>query len=374
MFEGNVDFVVGAQYGDEGKGMVAKLLADRAEERGEPYDWTARVGAQNAEHRFIHGGCDLCARILPSASAFRGRDGHWPLDALLGAGHCFRPEQLLQEAVHLGVPISRIWVDPMAMWLHMEHAVSNRERADKRGSTGWGIGAALAEKVARSPETKLMRDNTELAAVLEGQLTRLPPLMTGRFSGPGLFESSQGFMLSLNHGRYPYSTGKDVTVGNMCSELGLAHQRIRDVWGVVRLVFMRVPGPSGPTGGTEISYDEVEARTGLRFPHHRRLQGDASRWAATTDGDMGTTGEERLFDLSLDELLVSHAVNGYTKLAVTFTDMHRPGNYRVTRWADLHKETQDLICEIEAALDVPVRLVRTGQGEGDNIWLPEEIR
>jgi adenylosuccinate synthase len=84
----NVDFVVGTQYGDEGKGMVAKLVADVATDKNHSYEWTGRVGAQNAEHRFIHNACPMTARIFPSASS--DRKG---ITAILGAGHCFRPEQ-----------------------------------------------------------------------------------------------------------------------------------------------------------------------------------------------------------------------------------------------------------------------------------------
>jgi adenylosuccinate synthase len=264
--------------------------------------------------------------------------------------------------------MSRIYVDQLAMWLKDEHAVSNRERGDKRGTTGWGIGAATAEKVARNPETQLARDHPELQALLGDRLTKLGMLMETEFGGPGLFEGSQGFMLSLNHGRFPWSTAKDVTISNMCSELGLSTKRIRKVTGCVRLVFMRVSGPSGPTGGSEISYDDVEKRTGLRFPNHKRMQGDSMKWTSTAGKFSGATDEERLFDLSLEELHYSHSVNGYDQLAVTFADMHRAGNYRVTEWSHLHADTKEIVERIEREMNVPVVLVRTGQGEHDNVW------
>jgi hypothetical protein len=134
---------------------------------------------------------------------------------------------------------------------------------------------------------------------------------------------------------------------------------------VVRLVLMRVPGPSGPTGGREVTYDEVERRCGLRLPHHRRLQGDTTKWKASNVAEKAE--EERLFDLSMEELLLSHRLNQYDALAVTFTDFHRRGNYRVTSWDQLHPETQQTIRDIEDAV-APVILVRTGPGEHDNIW------
>jgi adenylosuccinate synthase len=357
----NVDFVVGGQYGDEGKGMVAKLLADQADRDGQAYQWTARVGGQNAEHRFIHHACDFCARVFPSAAAFRPS-----ILALLGAGHCFHPEHLLREAVHLGVDLERVFVDPQAMWLREEHASANLETGNARGTTGWGIGAAIAEKVRRRLETKLIGDcellQNELPA---GHIRRLPEFIEG-LDGPGLVEGSQGALLSLDHGHYPYCTAKNVTVPAVAGELGISHKRFRRVIGVFRLVPMRVPGMSGPADGAELSFDEVEKRTGLRVPHHKRLQGDTSRWKAGDSYDKAD--EERLFEFSMAELHLSHLLNGFDALALTFADFHRGGNYRARAWSDLHPDTRALIERIEREIGLPVILVRTGQGEHDNIW------
>ena len=362
----DVDVVLGSQYGDEGKGMVAKLFADDAENRGEPYGWTSRTGAQNAEHRFIHTGntgsaSDFCGRILPSACCYRDN-----ILAVLGAGHCFMPEHLPKEATHMGIGPDRVLVDGNAMWLREDHASANLAIGNARGTTGWGIGAAVAEKVRRKPETKLAKDCELLQDWLGSNLRSDVPQFLQEHPGPGLMEGSQGAMLSLDHGHFPYCTAKNVTVPGMLAELGISQKRVRRVIGVARLVMMRVPGPSGPTGGKELSYDEVEERTGLRLPHHTRLQGDTSRWKASNRPDQAE--EERLFDLSLEELWKSHLLNGYDCLAITFTDMHRQGNYRKQSWNDLHSDTRDLIKVIEREIGVPVVLVRTGRGEFDNIW------
>ena len=354
----DIDIVLGAQYGDEGKGMVAKLMADRAELEGNPYEWTARVGAQNAEHRFIHQACDFCARILPSASCYRPN-----IKAILGAGHCFRPEQLPLEATHLGVPLERIYVDAHAMWLHGEHAVANLEIGNARGTTGWGVGAAIAEKVRRKPGTQLIGDNEVLRGLLGSRITSVPIMLNSL--GSGLFEGSQGAMLSLDHGHYPYCTAKNVTVPAMLGELGVGVKRLRRTIGVSRMVVMRVSGPSGPTAGKEVSYDDIEQRCNLRLPHHRRLQGDTSRWKASTRDNQAE--EERLFELSVDEMLLSHTLNNYDALVLTFADYHRKGNYRVTDFNSLHPDTQSLVRDLDRNI-APVILVRTGPGEHDNIW------
>ena len=356
----DIDFIVGGSFGDESKGMTAKLFADRAEEEGHPYRWTGRVGGQNAEHRIIHKSCTFCARVLPSASCYRP-----DIVAVLGAGHCFIPDHLIREATHLGLPLDRVVVDPHAMWLKPEHAGASLETGNERGTTGWGIGAAIAEKVRRRPGTQLIGDCEQLRDALGKNLCSVPEWIA-EHGGPGLVEGSQGALLSLDHGYYPHCTAKNVTVPTIAGEFGFSHKRIRRVIGVFRFVFMRVPGPSGPSAGKEITYDEVETRTSLRLPHHTRLQGDTTRWKASLRPE--GADEERLFDFSLEELYKSHLLNGYDALVVTFADFHRRGNYRVTRWDDLHPDTRTLVGQIERTVNVPVVLVRTGPGEHDNIW------
>lgn len=347
----DIDFVLGTQYGDEGKGMIAKLVADKAAARGEAYTWTGRCGAQNAEHRFVHDACEFCARVFPSASAYRD------ITAILGAGHCFNPDSFLKEAIHMGVDLKKVKVDPHAMWLKESHATANAEIATQRGTTGWGVGAAVAEKVRRKPGTQLIGECEAMKPYLADV-----PILLDTFPGRGLMEGSQGALLSLDHGAYPYCTSKNVTAPAICGELGVSTKRVGRVFGVTRLVPMRVPGQSGPTLSKELSYDEIEKRTGLRVPQHRRTQGDAQK--------SGSMTEERLFEFSLEEMKKSHILNGYDGLAVTFADFHRPGNYRVKKWDDLHSDTRALIEEISHEI-APVFLVRTGQGEHDNIWLAD---
>jgi adenylosuccinate synthase len=362
----NIDFVLGSQYGDEGKGMVAKLIADKAAELGNPYAWTGRVGAQNAEHRFVHDSVPFTGRVFPSAAADRD------IIAILGAGHCFRPEHFHREAVHLrvrNIDRDHVKVDPHAMWLKDHHAEINLATGNSRATTGWGVGAAVAEKVRRQHGTQLIGSCPEMEPFLED----IPVWLDQNQNLSGLMEGSQGAMLSLDHGHFPYSTAKNVSATAAASEMGFSHKRINKVFGVARLVFMRVPGPSGPTGGQEVSYDQVEERTGLRLPHHQRLQGDTSRWTAGMSPDKAD--EERLFDFSMWELKKSHALNGYDGIAITFVDYHRKDNYAAKKWSDLHKDTKNLIEQISREV-APVFLVRTGQGEHDNIWLcnPWDIR
>lgn len=352
----DVDILVGMQYGDEGKGQVAAMLADLAEQQGGPYQWTLRVGGNQAEHRFVRDGMECCARILPAAAAWR----HPPILALLGAGHIYRPELLPLEARHLGIEPAYIYADPNAMWLTPEHAKTHTPMAKTRGSTGWGVGAAAAEKVLRRPGTRLVGQSADLVAFLgKGHVLRTSTLVD-EIAGPGLVEGSQGALLSLNHGWYPYCTAKDVTPPALLAEAGIPVCRVRRVYGIVKLVVTRVPGPSGPAYGRPLTWDELQERSGVIVPHHRRLNGDTAQVAATTP--------ERIFDFSWEELEYAAVLVGPDALIVTFADLHRPGNFRVRDWDDLHRDTRKLIETISERI-APVVAVRTGPGERDYILL-----
>jgi adenylosuccinate synthase len=254
----------------------------------------------------------------------------------------------------MGVPLDQIHVDGQAMWLQEAHRSANKEASDKRGTTGWGIGAATAEKVLRRPGTRLIKD---CAGQMLGVHMCKGAITVNEWEGPGLFEGSQGALLSLDQGIYPYCTGKNVTAPAMCAELGISMKRVRRIIGVVRAVPMRVPGASGPSGGAETSYDEIEKLTGITIPQAVRMQ-----------GDMTKETEERVFHFSMEDMVLSHLLNGYDALALTFADYHRPGNYQVHDYGDLHADTKKLIERLEDMI-APVILVRTGPEEGDNIWL-----
>jgi adenylosuccinate synthase len=341
----NIDVLVGMQYGDESKGAISEHLAN-----ANNYQWTARVGAQNAEHRFIRNGKNCCARILPSAAAWRPG-----ILAMLGAGHCFRPDLLPIEAVNLGVSADRIFCDPQAMWLKPEHAQSNNPMARTRGTTGWGIGRALAEKVLRDPRTALIGESPELQSYLGSSNIQSISLMIDDLEGPGLIEGSQGALLSLNHGHYPYCTGKDVTVPALLAETGVPIHRVRRIVGVVKLVVSRVPGNSGPTAGRELSFEEIEERTGIMIPQSVRLQGDTQTY--------GAVGTEREFEFDLEEVRRACILNGPTELAVAFADWHRAGNLGVRDFNKLHQDTRDVIRQLDQF--VPVTTIRTGPNEQD---------
>jgi len=210
----NIDIVVGGQFGDEGKGQICAQLAHENK-----YGFAVRVGGSNAEHRFeTPDGKRYTGRVLPVAG--------WvdpDVKLVIGAGHMVKLDSLFTEIADLetifgGDQSDRIFIDPQAGVIDPDHVEKGKEAALFRGSTHQGNGQAVAHKVMRDGGFKVARDYSELQPfIIRGDAVELIGEWTanGQY---GLLEGSQGALLSLNHGYYPYCTSKDVTPAALLAE------------------------------------------------------------------------------------------------------------------------------------------------------------
>ena len=352
--EKSVDIVAGGQFGDEGKGQIAAWMTHKAMESGEPYHYAVRVGGSNAEHRFtMPDGRRFTSRVLPTAG--------WidpDVRLVLGPGHVIRLDSFLKEVDTLttlyGDQVGRIFIDPNAGVIDPDCAAKwgsrAAEAAIRRGSTHQGVGATVAHKVLRDGTFRTAKDYPELEPFVDfGGVWR-------SFSGwmaaglTGLFEGSQGALLSLDHGYYPYCTSKNVTPAGMLAEAGLPIGCVRSVIMVYRAVPMRVPGNSGPTGGKEISWDMLEEATGLKLPESVKHQTDSGN-------------RERVFLWSWDDFQRSITLCGPTGMVLTFGDW----------WPEplTGYPIDDLIAGMQARARCPVVAVRHGPGWGDYLMWPQ---
>jgi len=325
-----IDVVVGGQYGDEAKGQIAAHLA-----KWRDYRFSVRVGGSNAEHRFFtnsKSGVQFTARVIPTAAWVEPN-----IKLVIGAGHMICLESLQREIRELeqlwgqGDAIRRLFIDPQAGVIPEENKGYNEETA-WRGSTHQGVGASVAHKALRDGDFKLARDYEELKPYLADTPLLMYEWLKAGYHG--LFEGSQGALLSLDLGYYPYNTSKNVTPAGMLGEAGIATKFLREIFGVYRTVPMRVPGNSGPTGGKEITWEELERRAGIEIPRSKKIQTDS--------GD-----RERVFEWSWDDFRRSVAIVGPDQMALTFADWY-------------HGDLDSLIAGMEEIADAPVTLVRTG--------------
>jgi adenylosuccinate synthase len=271
--------VIGAQWGDEGKGKVVDWLASRA-------DVVVRFqGGHNAGHTLVVGNQTYKLSLLPSGLV-RGKLG------IIGNGVVIDPEALLAEiarvrAQGLDVTPATLRVADNATLILPLHGAIDRARESARGdrkigTTGRGIGPAYEDKVARrairvcdlaEPETLsdkldelLLHHNTllrglgaetfEKEALLQRLLALAPQILPfaepvwerldeARRAGRGiLFEGAQAVMLDVDHGTYPFVTSSNTVAATAASGAGVGPSAVGFVLGIAKAYSTRVG--SGP--------------------------------------------------------------------------------------------------------------------------------
>lgn len=338
----SVDIVAGGQFGDEGKGQICAFMAARAVQIDRPYHYAVRVGGSNAEHRFVlPDGRKFTARVLPVAG--------WAdpdVKLILGPGHMIKLDSFIKEVSELealyGFQTDRILIDPNAGVIGPEHIGDTKNAW--RGTTGQGVGKAVAHKALRDGKFRTAKDYPELAPyIYHDGVWRLIRgwVATGQ---SGLLEGSQGALLSLDHGYYPFCTSKNATPAALLAEAGIPTSAVRGTVMVYRAVPMRVPGRSGPTGGQEIDWEQLEAALGTGLPESAKRQTDS--------GD-----RERVFLWSWEDFEKSIALCAPTAMVLTFADWW-PGKL-------MGYPVEELVGEMQLRARCPVLMVRNGPLWGD---------
>jgi adenylosuccinate synthase len=323
--------IVGAFWGDEGKGKIISYLALK-----DKLDFCVRTGSVNAAHTVWMKGKRYALHMVPAAFL------HEKCRLLIGAGANVQVARFLEE-VELTKVKGRMGVDQQASIIEEKHAVQDKTSAHLKGigTTGWGVGPALEERVRRT--AKLAKDIPELQPFLADAATEINE---GIDSGKNvLLEGTQGFMLSLFYGTYPYVTGRDTGAAAICSEAGVGPTRVDDVLIVYKSFMTRVG--AGPLPG-ELTKEEAIKRG----------------WFEIAAG----TGRDRRsapFDFELAKKTAK--INGATQAAVTKLDSMFPKCQGAREFADLSKGAKEFIKEVENRTGIPVVLIGTGPEAWDII-------
>jgi adenylosuccinate synthase len=271
--------VVGAQWGDEGKGKIVDLLTPQ-------FDIVARYqGGHNAGHTVYVNGRKFVLRLIPSGILHEG------ITCVIGNGVVVDPQALFAEVDELaraGIDVTgRLVVSDKAHLILPYHRdldlLSEARRGERKiGTTSRGIGPAYEDKIARrgirvgdlsdpSGLEQNVRDNVTARnrLVHESSMDWRPVfdelLRHGARLGPWvqdvslmlteamragktvLFEGAQGTLLDVDHGTYPYVTSSNATVGGVCTGLGVGPRTIGRVLGVVKAYTTRVGEGPLPT-------------------------------------------------------------------------------------------------------------------------------
>jgi len=415
--------LTGSQFGDEGKGKVVDLLAEK-------YDIVVRFqGGDNAGHTVIVGDRTYKLHLTPSGVLFGAR-------LLIGPGVVLNPKVLWSELEALRAEGIRpnIGIDAKTSIIMPYHIALDelREsgRKEKIGTTKRGIGYAYIDKFSR--DEVQMKDLTD-PALLEAKLAEIAPAKEKAISDLGgdpsvvrdpallgeyldigrslkenvadvsyeinvaldagkkvLAEGAQGAFLDVIHGTQKFVTSSFTTAGSACANLGVGPARVDDVVGIVKAYMTRVGEGPMPT---ELK-DEVGAhlsKIGKEF--------------GTTTGRPRRCG---WFDAVLAKK--SMYLNGYTELAITKLDvlggldpikictgyeldgktlnyppestvefaLCRPIYEEAEGWTEditgaksygaLPKAVRDYVERIEALLGVKIAIVSVGPGREQTIW------
>ena len=327
--------VVGAQWGDEGKGKVTDLLAERA-------DVVIRYqGGNNAGHTIMRGDEVYKFHLIPSGILYPGKF------CVIGNGVVVDPKVITDEIAALqrrGIDVSGMRISANAHVIMPYHLLLDQAGEAKLGklqigTTRRGIGPCYADKASRlgiriqdlldekilrkkimaamEPKRQLLRPFAkdpmlDLHTITEEYRTfghRLEPYIadTTRIVWDALdrdrlvvFEGAQGALLDIDHGTYPFVTSSNTLAGAACAGTGVGPKELDEIWGIAKAYSTRVGSGPFPT--------ELEDATGDRLRE--------------AGGEFGTTtGRPRRCGwLDLVALKYAARVNGLTALVMTKLD------------------------------------------------------
>src|SRR6478736_1959039 len=420
--------IVGAQWGDEGKGKVTDLLAERA-------DAVVRFqGGNNAGHTIIRDGETFKLHLMPSGILHRGTL------CVIGNGVVIDPGVLTEEMDELrrrGVDIGGLRISAnahliMPYHLMLDHAGEAKLGKLSIGTTKRGIGPCYADKAARLGirvqdmlDEKILKK--KITAALEPKRLTLRPFardpaldlqsMTEDYltfghrleqfiadtsalaqrcldgGGTVLFEGAQATMLDLDHGTYPFVTSSNPVAGAACTGAGVGPRDIDVIWGVGKAYTTRVGAGPFPTELHDDVGDEIRERGGefgTTTGRARRtgwLDLVALRYAARLNSltglvitkldvlsgldtvRLGTTyrGAEgaKFSDFPYHQSVLHHAEAEYEEMPGWSEDL---GDCRTLD--ELPAEARAYLDRIVEYTGVPVVLVSVGPGRDQVIWTP----
>ena len=426
--------LLGAQWGDEGKGKAVDLLGDRV-------DFVVRYqGGNNAGHTVVIPGPQgperYALHLLPSGILTPG------VTPVIGNGVVIDPEVLLAEMAALqgrGVDTSALLISASAHLITAYHVLLDRtvERflgKARIGTTGRGIGPAYADKVARIGlrvqdlyDEPILR--AKVSAALEGKNQLLVKVYNRRaieveqvvaellaFAEPlrphvadttrilnealdagrvVLLEGGQGTLLDVDHGSYPFVTSSNPTAGGACTGSGIGPTRIDRVVGIVKAYTTRVGSGPFPTELHDAAGEHlrtVGAEIGTTTGRPRRTgwyDAVLTRYAARINGltDLFVTKLDVLTGIDPIPVAIAYDVDGQRteEMPMTQTDFHhaRPVYAELPGWqedisgarrlSDLPAAARHYLDFLAAAAGVPVSAIGVGPQRDATILLRDLV-
>jgi adenylosuccinate synthase len=417
--------LVGAQWGDEGKGKIIDFLTGKA-------DVVVRSqGGNNAGHTVIHRGTKYILHLIPSGILRRGKV------CVIGNGVVVDPIALVEEIEglrKLGIKVeSNLLLSDCAHLVMPYHRVIDEQRELRKGhakigTTKRGIGPAYGDKAARTGlrvsdlmqpilfskklQAKVRENNSILQAFgahpinyrdVNGKYLaageKLRPFVANtvlylhaalRKGKEILFEGAQGTFLDLDHGTYPYVTSSNTIAGGACTGSGVPPHRMDRVVGVMKAYTTRVGEGPLPTEDATLAdlLHEMGREFGATTGRPRRcgwFDAVATRYAAMINGidELAITNLDGLDQVDPIRICVSYRLNART-LQVPPSDAGQldncepiyeemPGWNRSThsaeKFSQLPSKARNYVRRIAELTGAPLTMISVGPARGQTILL-----
>ena len=416
--------IVGAQWGDEGKGKATDILGGRVDYVVKPN------GGNNAGHTVVVGGEKYELKLLPAGVLSENAT------PILGNGVVVNLEALFEEIDGLearGANASRLKISANAHLVAPYHQQLDRVQErflGKRaiGTTGRGIGPTYADKVARVGlrvqdvfDESILRQKIESALDVKNQMLvkmynrraisveetmdyfgryaeRLEPMvidaecMLNDALSAGkhvLMEGGQATMLDVDHGTYPFVTSSNPTAGGACVGAGIGPTRITGVLGIIKAYTTRVGAGPFPTElfdkwgeFLQVTGGEVGVNTG-RVRRTGWYDSVIARYASRVNGftDLFLTKLDVLTGIGEIPICVAYDVDGkrFDEMPMTQTDFHHatPIYETMPAWdeditgcrtfEELPQKAQDYVLRLEELSGAPISYIGVGPGRDQTI-------
>lgn len=419
--------LVGAQWGDEGKGKITDLISS-------DYDYVVRYqGGNNAGHTVVHGGKKLALHLMPSGIMY---DSCIPV---IGNGVVVDPSVLVEEMAKLeaqGFSCKRLIISCDAHVIMPYHrdldgASENKLGKNKIGTTKRGIGPCYQDKAARIGiriqdllDEKIFRQKLETALAVKNPILKnygLEPYTVEQICADYLpfaeiirphmaetafllnkalregknilFEGAQATMLDIDHGTYPFVTSSSCCAGGACTGTGVGPKAIDRIIGISKAYITRVGSGPFPTELFDETGDklcEVGHEYGVTTGRKRRcgwFDAVIARYAADCNSltDMALTKLDVLSEFDTIKVCVAYRSGGQTydyfpmQQSVLYPKHVEPVYEELPGWKgqdisgcrtfeELPENAQNYVTHLEELVGVPMSIIAVGPDRDQTIF------
>ena len=418
--------IVGAQWGDEGKGKIVDELSSHA-------DYVVRYqGGGNAGHRVVYGSEEFAFHLVPSGMLHPG------VKCVIGNGVVVDPKALIAELDQLralDIDVSRLYISDRAHVVMPYHIVLDRVEeesrgAEKIGATMRGIGPAYVDKYSRvgirmadllDPDTfrsklasTLAQKNRMITEIYGEQPLSLEEIhteyvgyaqklrshvtdtqtMLQQAAADGkalLLEGAQGALLDVDFGTYPYVTSSSTVAGNASTGAGLSPRSVEHAMGVYKAYITRVGAGPMPTELFDVEGErlrEIGKEYGTTTGRPRRcgwFDAVAGRFVSRLNGldSLAIMKLDVLDTFATIKICTGYRLGGeiITSMPANLNEVNMcepiyeewPGwqtsTLGATHWDDLPENARKYLSRIEELLETPLALISVGPGRGQTIAL-----